>query len=59
MANELFEVHWPPRVEAFVDSLGVIGQAEITRIVTLLRADPWVDGITKFQFVSQVVVLNV
>ena len=59
MANELYDIQWGPGARAFLNSLGALDQAEITRIVTLLRADPWTDGSTKFQFVSQVVVLNV
>ncbi len=59
MASDDFEIGWRPPASAEFRRLPPIDQAEITRIVTLLGMDPWVDSVAKFQFVSRVVILNV
>ncbi len=48
MANELFEVASSPNIVTLADQLSLADQAELGRIVTLLRLNPWPDGVLKF-----------
>ena len=58
MASNRFDVIFSPNARAFYNSLDALGQAEVTRIIALITLDPWIDGVTKFEYVSQVVVLT-
>ena len=48
MANGLFEVESSPNILALTDQLSAADEAELGRIVTLVRLNPWPDGVLKF-----------
>jgi hypothetical protein len=48
VTNELFEVASSPNIVTLADQLSPADEAELGRIVTLLRLNPWPDGVLKF-----------
>ena len=48
MADGLFEVESSPTILTLVDRLSPTDEAELGRIVTLVRLNPWPDGVVKF-----------
>ena len=50
MPNGLFEVETFPTVLALANELAADDEAGLGRIVTLVRLNPWPDGVLKFSF---------
>ena len=48
MPDGLFEIESSPTIVALADQLGPDDEAELGRVITLLRVSPWPDGILKF-----------
>jgi hypothetical protein len=50
VVSGLFDVRSAPAILALADQLSADDEAELGRIVVLIRLNPWPDGIVKFAF---------
>jgi hypothetical protein len=48
VANGLFEVESSPNILTLAGKLSPTDEAELGRIITLVRLNPWPDGVVKF-----------
>src|SRR3712207_5225136 len=59
MPDRLFSVRVLRPAEDFYVSLTAEEQAEVRRLIDILRIDPYIDGVHKFHYPSEIVVLTV